>query len=99
MSRYRLTEQARQDLDDIWLYIAEDDPATADHFLDSLYEKFVLLAEQPLLGRLRPELAPNLRSFPVGNYVIFYRPTQDGIEVARVLHGARDIDAMFRAKP
>jgi toxin ParE1/3/4 len=61
-----------------------------------LYEKFVLLAGQPLLGRLRPELAPNLRNFPVGNHVIFYRPIDNGIEVARVLHGARDIDALFR---
>jgi hypothetical protein len=49
------------------------------------------------MGRLRPELAPHLRSFPIGNYVIFYRLTQEGIEVARVLHGARDIDALFRA--
>jgi toxin ParE1/3/4 len=97
MSRYRLTEQARQDFDEIWLHIAEDNPTAADHFLDTLYEKFMLVAGQPLLGRLRPELAPGLRSFPVGNYVIFYRPTQDGIEVARVLHGVRDIDALFRA--
>jgi toxin ParE1/3/4 len=99
MSRYRLTEQARQDLDEIWLYIAEDNPNAADHFLDILYEKFVLVAGQPLLGRLRPELAPNLRSFPVGNYIMFYRPAHDGIEVARVLHGARDIDTLFRANP
>jgi toxin ParE1/3/4 len=99
MSRYRLTEQARQDLDDIWLYIAEDNLAAADHFLDTLYEKFVLLAEQPLWGRLRPELALNLRSFPVGNYVIFYRPIDNGIEVAWVLHGAREIDALLRANP
>jgi toxin ParE1/3/4 len=96
MSRYRLTEEARQDLDEIWLYIAEDSPAAADRFLDTLYERLVLLAGQPLLGRLRPELAPNLRSFPVDNHVIFYRPIDHGIEVARVLHGARDIDALFR---
>jgi toxin ParE1/3/4 len=64
-----------------------------------LYEKFVLLPGQPLLGRLRPELALNLRSFPVDNHVIFYRPIDAGIEVARVLHGARDIDALFREEP
>jgi toxin ParE1/3/4 len=95
MSRYRLAEQARADLDEIWLYIAEDNPSAADRFLDTLYERFLLLAGQPLLGRDRPELALNLRSLPVGNYVIFYRPIDDGIEVVRVLHGARDIDAMF----
>jgi toxin ParE1/3/4 len=61
-----------------------------------LYEKFVLLAGQLLLGRWRPELAPNLRSFPTDNHVIFSRPIDAGIEAARVLHGARDIDALFR---
>jgi toxin ParE1/3/4 len=70
-------------------------PSAADRFLDTLYERFLLLAGQPLLGQARSELALNLRSLPVGNYVIFYRPIDDGIEVVRVLHGARDIDAMF----
>jgi toxin ParE1/3/4 len=95
MSRYRLTGQAQADLDGIWLYIADHNISAADRFLDTLHERFVLLAGQPLLGRARPELAPNLRSLSVGNYVIFYRPIDDGIEVARVLHGARDIDAIF----
>jgi toxin ParE1/3/4 len=67
MSRYRLTEQAGADLDEIWRYIAEDNIPAADRFLDTLQERFVLLAGQPLLGRARPELAPNLRSLPVGN--------------------------------
>jgi plasmid stabilization system protein ParE len=44
MSRYRLTEQARQDLDEIWPYIAKDNPNAADYFLDILYEKFVFVA-------------------------------------------------------
>jgi toxin ParE1/3/4 len=95
MSRYRLTDQAQADLDEIWLYIAEHNIPAADRFLDTLQEKFVLLAGQALLGRARSELAPNLRSLPIGNYVIFYRPIDDGIGVARVLHGARDIDAIF----
>jgi toxin ParE1/3/4 len=95
VSRYRLTNEAREDLDETWLSIAADNPPAADRLLDRLYESFLLLAGQPLLGRARPELGMNLRSFPVGNYVIFYRPIADGIEVARVLHGARDIDAEF----
>jgi toxin ParE1/3/4 len=74
MSRYRLTEQARQDLDAIWLYIVEDNPATADHFLDTIYERFVLLAGQPLLGRLRPELAPKPSQFPCGQLRDFLSP-------------------------
>jgi toxin ParE1/3/4 len=38
---------------------------------------------------------PALRSLAVGNYLIFYLPVEDGIEVVRVLPGMRDIDAIF----
>jgi toxin ParE1/3/4 len=38
-------------------------------------------------------LASGLRSFPVGRYVIFYMPTPKGVEIVRVLHGARDADS------
>lgn len=47
------------------------------------------------MGRARPELATGVRSFPFGRYVIFYAPLDDGIDVVRVLHGARDIDGIF----
>ena len=96
MSQYRLDEQAEQDLDEIWLTIAEDNPDAADRMIDRLTDSFVLLTGQPLMGRERPELAPNLRSFAVSSYVIFYRPTTDGVGIARVLHGSRDINTFFR---
>ncbi len=96
MSQYRLDEQAEQDLDEIWLTIAEDSPDAADRMIDRLTDSFMLLAGQPLMGRERPELVPNLRSFPVGSYVIFYRPAPDGVAIARVLHGSRDINTLFR---
>jgi toxin ParE1/3/4 len=54
---------------------------------------FDMLAENPLAGRARDDLAPKIRSFPVGNDIIFYLPLSDGIEVVRVLHGRQDIDA------
>ena len=49
----------------------------------------------PDMGRLREDLSAGLRSFSVGNYVIFYRPMKGGIEIARVLHGARDFPPLF----
>jgi toxin ParE1/3/4 len=49
----------------------------------------------PNMGRSREEIARNLRSFPVGNYVVFYRIIEEGIEVLRVLHGSRDIKRFF----
>ena len=50
-----------------------------------------LIAEHPLIGRARPELAPELRSLPEGSYVIFYKPRPAGPEIVRILHGKRDI--------
>lgn len=60
-----------------------------------LYEKCQRLAEYPEMGRARYELLVNLRSFTVKNYVSFYQPIRDGIEMLRVLHGARDIHRVF----
>jgi toxin ParE1/3/4 len=89
------SSQAQLDIAEIALRIAQDNPTAADRWLELIDEKFRLLARMPELGRKRFELAPDLRSFPVGNYVIFCRPVTDGIQVIRVLHGARDIPALF----
>jgi toxin ParE1/3/4 len=89
------TSQAHLDLVEIAFRIAEENPAAADRWLDLVNEKCRLLAQMPELGRKRPDLAPGLRGLPVGNYVIFYRPMKDGIQVIRVLHGARDLPPLF----
>ena len=53
---YRLSALAEQDLDEIWSYVAEDaSPTTADRLIDAIFDRFDLLAEQPRMGRLRPE--------------------------------------------
>jgi toxin ParE1/3/4 len=86
---------AAADIAEIWDYIAEDSIAQADAWVDRLDETLRLLATQPRMGRLREELSPGLRSLPFGRYVIFYEPLNDGIDVVRVLHAARDVDAQF----
>ena len=86
---------AEQDLLEIWLYIAKDSPDAADRFLDRLGEACELLAASPEIGRRRADLAPSLRSFPVGRYVIFYRSSESGIQVVRVLSAYRDINPLF----
>ena len=85
------SRRALKDLDEIWDYIARDNPVMADRVLDKMEAKCEMLARQPLIGEARPDLAPNLREVPVGNYVIFYRPLSDGIVVVRVLHVARSV--------
>jgi toxin ParE1/3/4 len=58
-------------------------------------QKFKLLAENPKLGRTHDEFVHNLRTFPHKDYVIFYFPIENGVEIYRILHGARDIDSLF----
>jgi toxin ParE1/3/4 len=90
-----LQPRAKADLSDIWQVIAEDSDDQADAFIDLIDQKFQLLAQQSGLGRRREELAEGLRSFPVGRYVIFYLSIPGGVQIVRVLHGARDIEAAF----
>ena len=86
---------AEADLDDIWWYIAQDNPEAADRLLDRIEERCRSLARFPEMGASRGELMSGLRSLPIGNYVVFYLRIEDGIEIVRVLPGMRDIDAFF----
>lgn len=91
MNRYRLSPLAELDLDEIWLYVAQDRSVdVASRLVDDITERFVLLASHPEAGRLREEITAGLRSFPVKNHIIYYRPEPGHILIARVLHGSRD---------
>jgi toxin ParE1/3/4 len=95
LARARLSRLAEQDLLDIWAYIAKDNPDAADRFTDLLSQKCDSLCDFPEVGTRRDELAPSLRSFPVGRYIIFYRLGDPGIEVARILSAYRDLGRFF----
>ncbi len=95
MKQAFLSPQAEIDLGDIWFYIAQDNIDEADHFISHLLERCQKLAEYPGIGRQRPELAPSLRSLPVGNYILFYQSIRNGINVVRILNGSRDLPSMF----
>jgi toxin ParE1/3/4 len=95
---HRRTPQAGSDLDDIWYYIASRSASLdiADRLIDSITDRFFLLARNPHIGRARDEdLRPGLRSFPVGEYVIIYRIDGEDIVILRVLRGSRNIGALF----
>jgi len=93
--------QAKRDVIQIASFIAEDSLDASDRFLESVEAAFLALARRPLMGPSRafrdPQLA-GIRMWPVkdfGKYLIFYRPLATGIEVPRVVHGARDIRKLF----
>jgi toxin ParE1/3/4 len=98
MARVLHTRQAREDLLSIWAYIAADSLSAADRLLDSIDRRCSLLAENPNMGRARPDIAPELRYSPVGSYLILYRGISEGVEIVRVLHGARNLRAIFHAE-
>ena len=95
MRQPEFTDEAVKDLNDIHDHIGRDSPSAAGHFIQMVEERCDTLAENPSMGRSRPEYGRDIRSFPVGNYVVFYRPTEEGVDVVRVVHGARDFTTML----
>lgn len=83
--------QAEDDLIQIWQYIAEDSEMAADRLLDRFSDVAQKLAAHPEAGRLRPELADDVRSFVVGNCVLFYKTTSTELAIIRVLSRYLDI--------
>ena len=86
---------AEEDLEEIWGFLAKRDVEAADRLVDEITGRFDHLLAYPEAGRARHELLVNLRSLPVKRYVIFYQPTDDGVEIFRVLHGSRDVQSEF----
>ena len=101
MAKFILSEQSVADVDVVHAYICADNPDAADRVQEAIFEGFDLLARNPALGRKREfRRRQNIRSWVVTeftNYLIFYRELPDGssVEILRVLHGARDLDALF----
>jgi toxin ParE1/3/4 len=95
MAVYLISEPAIEDLNEIAAYISADNPAAALELILKIEARFELLAEHPKSGRLRRELAPDLRSTVEGRYLIFYQEMTDGVKIIRVLHSARDLKKLF----
>jgi toxin ParE1/3/4 len=90
MARPRFTTEAWLDLEEIVRYIGAKNPTAAARLTDLIEKECWRLARQPGLGQLRPDLLPGIRFFPLSSYLIFYRECEEGVQVIRILHGARD---------
>ncbi len=95
MKTIRVSDRAREDLLEIWEYIARENAESAERLLQTIRERFELLLGHPQICKERNEIFIGLRSFPYGRYVIFYQPMDYGIEVLRVRHGASDLRGLF----
>jgi toxin ParE1/3/4 len=95
MPRIIRTHPARDDLLQIWLYVAERSETAADKLIDKFERTLRMLARHPLVGEAVPQYRPSLRRFTVGQYVLYYEPIQSGVRLVRVLHGARKIEDLL----
>jgi toxin ParE1/3/4 len=96
--RIRIAGQARIDLDEIWLYIVQEsgNMDAATRVIGSITEKFALFVRFPFIGKsLDSKTRPNIRTFSVGNYTIFYSTKSGEIRILRILHTSRDLQSIF----
>jgi toxin ParE1/3/4 len=102
MPRWVIRDPADADIDEIADFIAQDTLDAGRRFYDAVWHDLQRLAEMPRMGARRRSSQPrlvNLRSWPVSgyrNYLILYLASDDGIEVLRIIHGARDVDRIVR---
>ena len=96
------TPQAREDLIEIYTYIALDNPSAAEHIFDTVKAKAGLLADYPRLGVRRPEILPSVRMLIEGPYLILYEthPDRDEgrieeVEIVRIVDGRRNLKNLF----
>jgi len=95
---HRLAPRAERDLDDVWLYVAKESSSIeiANRSIDTITDRFFTLARFPYIGRSRAEdFGPGCRSLAVGEYVIVYCVENEDVLILRVVHGRRQLEALF----
>ncbi len=98
MATVRRTRKAYDSLKEVYDFLADEkqNPDAADRLVEDIHRKCEMYADNPELGDRRHDLNSRLRCFPIGNYVVFYSPIKEGIELIFITHGARDIPAFAR---
>lgn len=95
MRQVIIAESAREDLLSIGEFVAQRNPEIAFRLMERFREKFNLLAKFPHLGRERDDILLGLRCLIVNDYLIFYQPKEDSIEIWQVRHGAQSPDDLL----
>jgi len=89
--RYRVSENAERDLEEIFLYWAERaSPEIADRIVDRITDRFWLLGEHPGAGKASDVIAASVKCFPAGKYLIYYRAMRRGTDILHVFRGSRE---------
>jgi len=93
--KLRITDEAVNDLDDLWAWIAVDDVEAADRYVERLLGQSERLLDYPELGRARDDLSPGVRALVHGECLIVYRVRDGELEVVRFVMGYRDVTKLF----
>jgi toxin ParE1/3/4 len=101
--KYRLTNRAISDLEEIAEYLSERSTAACVRVLESLHETFRIVAQDPAIGESLDHYRFGVRKSmgirPAHNYVIIYSVQNDQVSITRVLHSARDWVALVQDEP
>ena len=94
--KLRVSREAENDLRGIGEYIARDNPLRAESYVSEIVAKMREIGVRPLTFPAREDLAPGLRARLHRPYLIVYRIVEDTVEIARVMHGSRDLPGQFK---
>jgi toxin ParE1/3/4 len=94
--RVKLSALIRGDLEAIADYIAQDNPERAVTFIQEIRAEIARIGRNPLLHRLRPEIATDARMAIVGQYVILFRVVGKIVIIERVVYGGRDLPPLLQ---
>lgn len=92
---YKISVQASEDIENIWLYTVENwSVEQADRYVNLIFDEIEYLAKNPNAGRDCNHIRKNYRCSRVKSHLIFYRPAdkQHHIEIIRILHQRMDIE-------
>lgn len=95
LDQINFTENAGDDIYEIWSFISLDSTRYADKTVDDLISTIRMIGNNREVGRRRDDFMIGLRLFPLKSYNIYYFPTTEGIIIYRVLHSARDASQIF----
>lgn len=96
MPSYKLSPLAEEDLFKIISTTIESWGSTqAKEYVQTIDAALLKLAQYPNFGRERNDVYNGARSFPVEKHIVFYQISEQGINVARILHQRMDLSKHF----
>ncbi len=89
---------ATRDLDRLYQYFLETNVEAGEKLFKALNQRFYNLTQFPNIGKPYAHLHPNIRGLLVEKHIIFYRVTENQVEIVRIIDGRQDLDQLFTAE-